>query len=389
MSIEAQPAPDSELSVSTPEMLRQDFVDALREKAGSPEAPSPFPLDSSADLWSYQELFRALGAILDQDNTGRISIVEVEDGFLLRRQRYRHTLTETALSHLSRETLRLHAEQLRLDVRGRWVRQRSGLWNRFPFSHQDFFRALGHELDQAGARHVVIDELSEGLLVTFEQAGPDGAPNVARRMVLTNSEIENILNAAVDRRGAPDGAGDTTASGRPLPPLAAVPEPAWSLPRDGLPYQEMLRSIGRALDRGGVERVCLLEVPDGMTVRHERGEDHTLVWNCFTDDQIVEGSSLRRKLGFLRPHPGTPSRYSDLFRALGYELQRGYACNIMIVEQNDGFVVSYEFPDPRRSLTLQRAMLFLGETEQRELRQQARGRRQRDPHFLARLTRRA
>ncbi|MBV9282182.1 MAG: hypothetical protein JOZ41_19040 [Chloroflexi bacterium] len=149
---------------------------------------------------TYQWMLRALGAFLDEEPSCRISLAEVPDGFLVRMQRALHKL-EPKVLHFNRSTL---VEQLEQQIQQRKAlltrTHHQGLWAHFPNGHQDFLRALGYELDQASARGILIDELEDGVVVTYSYPGPETEQWRKRMVVLGISEIEEILNAAFERR---------------------------------------------------------------------------------------------------------------------------------------------------------------------------------------------
>lgn len=348
----------------------------------------PSPSDESKPSSSYQNLFRAIGAALDEDTTTTIGIVEVEDGFLVRAERFRQLLVEVSVSHLSRSTLEQRSEEMRRTHRVLGRRNHPGIWDGLPMTHQDFFRALGYELDSVGARHVVIDEQSDGLLLWYQQEGHDGRPRIMRRLALGRPEIEEILNDAVRRRRVP-------ADGKPshyylMNRIAGDRHPSenaagWILQRSSVPYQDILRGLGRVLDGKGARHVCVLEMPDGFAVRYQLPSGERLSWARFSDeDVLVQGPESRQKPPpsslFRRPAPlplpPEPDGYSDLFRALGRELQRTGASDIFITEEDGGLAVSYQHRDLRRPTTARRTMRLLTEADQKQMTAEARARRQ-------------
>ena len=161
---------------------------------------------------TYQWLLRALGAYLDEAPSCRISLAEVPDGFIVRLQRTLHKL-EPHVEHFKRETL---VQQLEgLFSKGASASQRprhQGVWSAFPNGHQDFFRALGYELDQSAAKNILVDELEDGIVITYSYPDPDNDAALRKRMlVLGVPQIEEILNAAFERRQKPAPAPDSTA----------------------------------------------------------------------------------------------------------------------------------------------------------------------------------
>jgi hypothetical protein len=368
-----------------------DASDVPAEPIATGDADREMPgADEAVHQQSYQELFRAIGAMLDEDVTSIIGIVEVEDGFLVRAERFKQLLTEVSVNHVSRSTLAERIEEMRRVRPPSGKRRHPGIWDSLPVTHQDFFRALGYELDSVGAHHVVIDELSDSLLLRYQQEGTDGGPPVTRQLSLGRAEIEEILNDAVRRRrvaadGKPSdffrpGRGKSDVSG----PQHSSRE--WILQRANVPYQELLRGLGRALDEQGACQVCVLELPDGFAVRYQVPPENDLSWSQFADDDVlargpenrwkpVSGGLFRRQT---TAPPPPPDGYSDLFRALGYELQRSDVSDILIAEGEDGLTVSYQYRERTRQMTVRRTVKVLGEAELRKLTAQARGRRQPD-----------
>lgn len=146
---------------------------------------------------TYQWLLRALGAFLDRQPSCRISLAESPTGFVVRMQRALHKL-EPEVHRFDREGLREQLEALYQQHRSQERIHHQGIWASFPNGHADFFRALGYELDQENARHVLIDEMEDGIAVVY--ATGDGN-NLKRRMIfLTLEDIEKILNVAFERR---------------------------------------------------------------------------------------------------------------------------------------------------------------------------------------------
>jgi hypothetical protein len=149
---------------------------------------------------TYQWMLRALGAFLDQEPSCRISLAEVPEGFVVRLQRGLHKLEPTVL-RLSRRTLVAHLGQLKQHRPSAQTRpHHQGIWTHFPNGHQDFFRALGYELDQASAHGILLDELEEGLVVTYSCPDPETGARRKRMVSLRLPEIEQVLNAAFERR---------------------------------------------------------------------------------------------------------------------------------------------------------------------------------------------
>jgi len=150
---------------------------------------------------SYQSMLRALGTLLDVEPSCRIAVTEVSDGFVVRTQRSVHTL-EPRVRHFDRATLaeqldRLSNERTRTVDRVR----HAGMWSHLPGGHQEFLRSLGFELDEVLAHGIVIEELEDGIVLTYSYPDSETKTWRKRMVVLGVSEIEEVLNTAFNRRG--------------------------------------------------------------------------------------------------------------------------------------------------------------------------------------------
>lgn len=153
---------------------------------------------------TYQWLLRSLGAYLDREPSCRISLAEVDDGFIVRLQRALHKL-DPQVEHFKRATLVEQLTELMNQPHSGQRTRHQGVWSKFPNGHQDFFRALGYELDQSSARVILIEELEDGVVVTYNYPDSENGSHWKKRMVVLGvDEIEAILNAAFERRGKPE-----------------------------------------------------------------------------------------------------------------------------------------------------------------------------------------
>lgn len=155
--------------------------------------------DQEAPEFSYQGTLRALGAYLDQDVPGRFRVLEFPDGFMLLTENEANGewLEET---HFAYHVLNGQAQQL---ARGRKLlgsKYRTG-WSLSKTGHQDFLRALGLELDESGARQILLDELEDGVLLTYSYLDPThGFEWRKQLLMLRTDQIASIIDAAHGRR---------------------------------------------------------------------------------------------------------------------------------------------------------------------------------------------
>jgi serine/threonine protein kinase len=166
------------------------------------QSPPIAPTTGRSNLTGYEHVLRAIGTYLDQEPTDRITLMEGSDGFLLRKQRSLHT-TQTVMVHFQRDQLERLVERLQRETPRRRRIRHPGLWARFPQGHQDFFRALGHELDAVAAHDVVLDEGQDSLLVTYSRPGDSRDEEGRHLVILQVEDIERILNVAFERRADP------------------------------------------------------------------------------------------------------------------------------------------------------------------------------------------
>jgi hypothetical protein len=149
---------------------------------------------------TYQWLFRALGAYLDGEPSSRITLAETPEGFVVRFQAV-GTAGEPVVVQLRRDALVGQIHALPRSTKSTARTRHQGIWWNFPNGHQDFFRALGFELDEARARDVLLDELEDQLILTYSYPDPGAGTRQKRMIILGIPDIEAILNAAFERRG--------------------------------------------------------------------------------------------------------------------------------------------------------------------------------------------
>lgn len=148
---------------------------------------------------SYQFYLRTVGAWLDSQEPGRFRIIEGPDSFtvILEHGEEKPQIREV---EWSRATLAEQSDKLsrtRTPLGGGF----RGTWFLSPTGRQDFLRALGFELDDAGAHGLLVDEFNEGMLVTYSYLDPGQGYQWRKHMVVLGpSEIQEIVNTARGRR---------------------------------------------------------------------------------------------------------------------------------------------------------------------------------------------
>lgn len=150
---------------------------------------------------TYEASLRAVGAFFDNKSACRIHVLEAKEGFTVRYQK------DEGSSEFFVEQLN-HGDLISLGAIAERARRR-------PFSfrggskvkgdphatYEDVLRALGHELDTAEAYSILLDELEDGLLVTYQYLKPSEGFNARKRMVILGAEaMQAVLEDAHDRR---------------------------------------------------------------------------------------------------------------------------------------------------------------------------------------------
>lgn len=154
--------------------------------------------------FSYYVMLRALGAWLDEERPKRFTVLETVDGFsvvLTQNGSGKPQLTEV---HFDRDTLSEREKRLREKRRilgSPFGGGNNTTWSLAPSGRQDFFRALGYELDDAQASGIILDELDDQLLLTYSYVDPAQGYLWHKRLVqLGHDEIAKILDVARERR---------------------------------------------------------------------------------------------------------------------------------------------------------------------------------------------
>ncbi|GAC1443372.1 MAG: hypothetical protein NVSMB52_01660 [Chloroflexota bacterium] len=144
----------------------------------------------------YQATLRSIGSFIDDRHATGINILETPDGFSLRYESPENPCSpEVTLLRFS-ELLSLPRELENKRHRGFSFGPR-----RSEGVYEDRLRALGFELDGVQAYSVLIDELEDSLIVTFQYLEPSEGFNAHKRMVLFGpDEMQSVLDDAHHRR---------------------------------------------------------------------------------------------------------------------------------------------------------------------------------------------
>lgn len=155
------------------------------------------PADGGPD---YEHALRAIGRHLDSETAYHVRILEVDDGFTVQFQPSQQG--EARTSHFAWDRLQ---DLLIFNSAGRGVhskrKRNMGLWTQIPGGREDFFRALGHRLDEERATGISVDELQDGIALSYISPNPDDALRSDKHhSILTLEEMRDIQATAQRRR---------------------------------------------------------------------------------------------------------------------------------------------------------------------------------------------
>jgi hypothetical protein len=146
-------------------------------------------------------MLRVIGRDLDHRHASRVRVMETPDGFTVH---YFEDSQSAEMGNLtfSHEELNARARSVRLQPLLRHPMGGGKRFKRGKPTYQDFFRALGYELEDAGAYLILLDELEEGYLLTYQFYNPDSGFMLHKHRVALHADAAGeIVNVASMRRG--------------------------------------------------------------------------------------------------------------------------------------------------------------------------------------------
>lgn len=149
----------------------------------------------------YGVALRVIGRHLDAEPTYHLNLLEVADGFVVRTHPSRFR-SDARTEQYGWE--RLH-DLVVFHMAGRGCLRRrprhSGIWANFPNGHEDFFRALGHRLDGESASSLSVEEMPDGVDVSYMRPAEGDVLRLEKaHFLLANTDIEQMLEEARRRR---------------------------------------------------------------------------------------------------------------------------------------------------------------------------------------------
>lgn len=147
------------------------------------------------DKVPYEMALRSIGAYFDEHGAQEINVIETNEGFSIRYQPdpVQPDLRSGEFKYDDLESLTGHLE---------WHRNprhsaRNGDQNG---RYQDFFRALGHELDYVTAYDILLDEVGDSILLTYLQLDPAHSVAARKLMIMVGSKERQEVLASAHRR---------------------------------------------------------------------------------------------------------------------------------------------------------------------------------------------
>ena len=152
------------------------------------------------DRPDYQDSLRAIGRYFDRNVYRHVLISEVEDGYIARAfPGHLANLKAEGIALPMSDVMALISSQEQ--VRGVAVNDVK-MPPLCPTGYEDFFRALGYDLDTARATNVCLVELGGGILVSFTIKNQKGEIERSQ-MFYDPSLIDETLTKGYQRRGKP------------------------------------------------------------------------------------------------------------------------------------------------------------------------------------------
>ncbi|HZU11499.1 MAG TPA: hypothetical protein VFB58_01555 [Chloroflexota bacterium] len=136
----------------------------------------------------YQALLRVIGAVLDDLDAHDVTLIEGINSFSVS---YRHGVTREVRDLTFGDLLTAYVTR-----RG----ERKLLGTPSKGRYQDLLRALGFELESAGARRLVLTEDGDNVSIEFETGNAEASLVGHHHVILTPAMAETILQRAHSRR---------------------------------------------------------------------------------------------------------------------------------------------------------------------------------------------
>jgi hypothetical protein len=153
----------------------------------------------------FEEVFRAIGAVLDDRGYREILVNEVPDGFIvqgLRLDRVEGTTWSEAVGHLSKETLTFSDDEISRymdEAVARRGKRRPTATQPSAHYYEQALRVIGRYLDEQHPRDVHFFEQEGGFVVRMLMTDQYGSRHVLAEF--TRDDVNELINQGPGRRG--------------------------------------------------------------------------------------------------------------------------------------------------------------------------------------------
>jgi hypothetical protein len=158
-------------------------------------------MTATRDDMTYEEALRVIGRHLDAEPAYYVDIRETSGGFDVHYQ-VAPQRGDVHINHFSWDRLR---DLVIFFTSGRGLPRKKGryqgMWANLPNGHQGFLRAIGHGFDAEGATDVRVQEVDDGVVLSYRRSQADAkaiAETVERS--ISEAEVLSIVAAAESRR---------------------------------------------------------------------------------------------------------------------------------------------------------------------------------------------
>jgi hypothetical protein len=155
---------------------------------------------------NFEEVFRAIGAVLDERGYREVLLNEVPDGFIvqgLRLDRIEGNTWSEAIGHLAKETLTFADDEIARYMDEALGRRGKGARGSTPNAHyyEQALRVIGRYLDDQHPRDVLFFEQEGGFVVRMLMSDQSGSRHALTEF--TRDDIADLIARAPGRRGGP------------------------------------------------------------------------------------------------------------------------------------------------------------------------------------------
>jgi hypothetical protein len=147
------------------------------------------------DEHSYEAGLRAVGAFLDEQQACQVRVKAVAEGFEVS---YHRQPPGNEFVHQLLRRDEIAARSRGPHPRGlRWSREDASQ----PLTYENIFRSIGRELQEASGHLLMLEEVDEGVVLTYQHQGrASGGPPRERHVILKRDDTWSLVAHGIRRR---------------------------------------------------------------------------------------------------------------------------------------------------------------------------------------------